>query len=246
MIKPTVFYHVAAMHDWQVVVGEQLWALDRLWNKYLLKFIYIGFNGDDEGFNWLKDLTDHYNFGAAVIVERITEPLWKGEVPTLALMQAYAKENPDACFLYLHTKGVGKTGNFTDKFERVFRWKLQKTLFENFEENLGHLENHAVVGWDWIDDKKLPPYFPGNFWLARADFINSLPDINQFQATFKGNVRNVKLVKHPRYAAIFWLGQALSHGSKAVKSLEIRNRPYSAQINKLTASANGLFPEYAI
>lgn len=112
-----------------------------------------------------------------VVVERTTA--W--EQATLTEMYKASQEEPDAVYLYAHTKG-GSDASLINQL-----WCRSMTFFcvVAWQNALEKLEGVDIAGPHWITKEKWPhmadhnnphgyPYFGGNYWWARATHIAKL------------------------------------------------------------------------
>lgn len=117
------------------------------------------------------------------------------ELPTLALVQEWSRQNPDAYVIYHHAKSSTYPGNaawkaWKDCMESVVIWNWAtcvKDLDEGFD----------CVGPHYLTPARYPiignvAYFAGNFWVAKASHLNRLPKID---------------VKADRYESEVWIGK---------------------------------------
>lgn len=98
------------------------------------------------------------------------------ENPTIKLMYAFCKLNPDYKVLYLHTKGVSYTANHVF-FPGINSWNLymRHCLIDNFPQCLDLLNVYDTVGCNYrqLADGN-PQHYSGNYWWASGQYISSL------------------------------------------------------------------------
>jgi hypothetical protein len=126
------------------------------------------------------------------------------EIPTLKLVQQWARSGGDGCCLYLHTKGVSLP---QDENRQQWRRLMMAHVVGRWRQNMEHLKRADMVGVNWIQDAD-HPHFQGNFWLARQSWLALLPDIEQFQRSRSG-----MLADKPwrQVCAEMWLGSVFHH-----------------------------------
>jgi hypothetical protein len=104
----------------------------------------------------------------------------------LTLLQLRREVRSGEKILYLHTKGVSRPGN-----EAVAWWRtwMEWHLLSRFADCLAALDTHDLVGCSWLVGAQNPiggeggvprpvgPHFPGNFWWARGDYLQRLPEV---------------------------------------------------------------------
>jgi hypothetical protein len=109
------------------------------------------------------------------------------EQHTLALAWRWAREHPDAAVLYCHTKGAADP----TWFNHCWRESMTLDVVGRWPEALAALDDgYDAAGPHWLDPEIFPnmaiataenggavtPYFGGNFWMARADYLAGLPE----------------------------------------------------------------------
>jgi len=119
-----------------------------------------------------------------------------GELPTMKLMQEYCRKNPDHYVCYLHTKGVIHNGA---PIYEAWRRCMERVVIGKWKECARALEcGYDSAGAHWLMPMQFPfigpvPYWGGNFFWARADHLNKLPDID---------------INADRYQAEVWIGKS--------------------------------------
>lgn len=99
------------------------------------------------------------------------------EAPTINLVREHARAH-DGAVLYAHTKGAACATEFRD------RWRQSMTLrvILKWRENLQLLDSVDAVGCHWLTRDQWPGlveqhgFFGGNFWMARCDYLRTLPE----------------------------------------------------------------------
>lgn len=229
----TIFYHVAALNEWKAVVVEQLNALKQSGIIPHVHGFLAVINGNESDRTWLELAVAKLNLPDFQGVVLSDLPMETGETPTLLKIQDYCKTNSEHAILYIHTKGVAHNKTRKRNMEEVWRWKLMKTLLSEWKANLETLETKDLCGWNWSTEARYPQYFPGNMWFANAAYIATLPDFLSYQKTFKS--RTITDAKHPRFAAMFWLGLGIKRADfrKKVESLELVNKSFHTYFSDL-------------
>lgn len=119
-----------------------------------------------------------------------------GELPTMKLMQDYAKCNPDHYICYLHTKGVIHNGN---PVYEAWRKCMERVVIGMWKDCARCLEcGYDSAGAHWLTPGNFPiigpvPYWGGNFFWASAAHLNKLPEID---------------INADRYQAEVWIGKS--------------------------------------
>ena len=105
-------------------------------------------------------------------------------VVTLNVLRDYASR-VDGALLYAHSKGAATVDPFRDRWRR----SMLARVVRPWRENAALLEEHDAVGCHWLTEEKFPGmfgvmtepmdgsgFFGGNFWLARCDYLRTLPE----------------------------------------------------------------------
>lgn len=180
----TIFYHVAQMGLWEKVDAEITACLNA------------------------SGILDH-----AKLVRNECSNISLFEFPTIDMLRAHAASN-DGMILYVHTKGVSRTGPSIDDWRACMLYWMVERWRECVDKLL---KGHDVVGYTRCD--RPLPHFQGNYWWARSSYIRTLGDPRKVQ--FIPSVSN----QGERHKAEFWL-----LGNRKVKLYEAYNhrlRPYS-------------------
>ena len=183
-----VFYHVYPGKGWEEMYQEQLGCLvaNGLYDK--IKHLHIGFNGN-------LSVCSVPDKAVAISNENKSE-----ETETLIALRDWCAVNPDAFVLYFHTKGVSRQNRFTEDWRKC----MQYFVITNWRECYKALqEGYDLAGINWQEDTSMGyrPHFSGNFWWAKASYINTLSE-EALNSTF-------------RYDREFWIGT----GKPKVKNL---------------------------
>jgi hypothetical protein len=194
------FFHIAAIDCWKAVVFEMKQAFDKAGVKP--KCCVLGAPDDLE---WVRCQ------GLEVI--HYSENVREYEAPTQRLLWEWCHANPQGAVLYCHTKGASMR---LSDVHAAWRRLMIKAVVEPCMDLLTRLRIADMVGVCWEDNPDYP-HFCGNFWLARADWINELGDPLEYQ-----NAGGPSFFSHPweRMSSEMWLGSKPWH---YVESLACRN-----------------------
>lgn len=201
MPKIAVFYHclLSSQHrpidaDYGLkLIASQMDALKRSGLEEAADTISVGVNGG------LDD-----TFAVACLAPNKAAVISHGkgattEIPTMLILQAWCRQNPDAYVLYHHSKGIS-TPNQADGWRR----RMELVCVWGWQECVMALDRgHDACGAHWLTPERNPgviasPFFGGTFWFARAKYINRLPALpeakwdNRYEAETwigKGNPR---------------------------------------------------------
>ncbi len=177
-----VFYHCAVMGAWEAVNEEIMTSMKA------------------------SGLLDH-----AELTRNVCSDVSLFEFPTIDMLRDYAKDN-DGVVLYLHTKGVSRTGPSIDDWRAAMLYWMVERWKECVDKLL---KGFDVVGYTKCD--RPLPHFQGNFWWAKTSYLRTLDD-----------VRNIKFVKSvsnqgERHKAEFWI---LSKPGRFYEPYNHKVRPY--------------------
>lgn len=144
--------------------------------------LYIGINDTpdkhpEHGIEWVKKF---WSFPSSKEAEKtnskieiVVHPDNKEEAETLKWVRDYAKDNPEDYILYFHMKGISKQNEATEDWRKymeyfaIERWKdCVAKLDEGYDCCGVMLNSQTPIGY-W-------PHFSGNFWWAKASYINTL------------------------------------------------------------------------
>jgi len=154
-----VFFHIAAVGIWKKVVEEMM-----------LSFAQAGVSpkccvlGSDDDLQWVKSQ------GLDVIYH--SQNVREYEIPTLRKLWEWCHEHPRGAVLYCHTKGASMP---LSDVHTAWRRLMTSMVIEPCKVLLPRLEIADLMGVSWEDNAQYP-HFCGNFWMARADWINELDD----------------------------------------------------------------------
>lgn len=152
------FWHIGCMNNWREVVQEQL----DLFRSVHLNPI-AGVLGTQEDVDWLQSLGINIGYHS--------DDLAQYETPTLQMLWNWCHKNPSGSVLYAHSKGVSAPN---DRNKPAWRRLMAYYVIRRWRENLHRLATVDVIGVNWQHSPS-HPHFSGNFWMARADWIRSLP-----------------------------------------------------------------------
>ena len=101
------------------------------------------------------------------------------ELPTLCHLQVFAQNNPDWYIFYHHIKCATRSDNLC----RVWRECMTRRLVLGWRHCVALLDSGCdSVGCHWLTPEQYPalvqsPFWGGNFWWAKASFIDTLPKL---------------------------------------------------------------------
>jgi hypothetical protein len=98
----------------------------------------------------------------------------------MLLMEQLARCN-DGALLYFHTKGVSVPHS---DLHRRWRNLMTREVIEDWRANLLAMDTNDVAGVGW-GYNFARPHFPGNFWMARMDWLRRLPDFTAYHHSWQ-------------------------------------------------------------
>jgi len=159
--KPPVFrafYHIACLGNWREVFREQA---DLFASVGILPTAYV-----------LGSEADAAHVATRMHVAGRHDSMAQFETPTLQMLWEWCRNNPAGVALYAHTKGVSKP---RDPRRVAWRQLMGEYVIRDWRENVRLLDSVDAVGVSWLPRGV---HFSGNFFMARADWINRLPSPN--------------------------------------------------------------------
>lgn len=107
---------------------------------------------------------------------------FQSELPTMFLMQEWARVNPEAWVCYNHAKGVTHPG---DRLNSVWRRCQDRAVLWGWRQCVRELEaGKESVGCHWLTHAQYGPtintgFWGGNAWWSTAEFLNTLPQLHR-------------------------------------------------------------------
>ncbi len=168
------FYHVFADGNWQPILIEHLATLKKSGLSERLSTLHIGCVGHPENRRRVRHWLEALN----VPFEMVTQADTGYEQVTLDSLYQFSLAN-QGWVLYAHTKGAA---NENDTVFR-HRWRRSMSFFtiSCWSQTITHLDTCDAVGCHWLtaEEYSVPikshyPFFGGNFWWARLDYLSRL------------------------------------------------------------------------
>jgi hypothetical protein len=167
------FYHAWVDGDWtEPVLGH----VDALLAADFTEPVYLGLVGAKLWRDAARDAFDPLDVRVAAEADEGFEQV------TLAKVREYALDHPGDAVLYAHTKGSADA----TEFRKEWRRSMTKLVVRDWRINLAHLDRFDAVGCHWLTREGFPgfeqefpdgiPFFGGNFWMARCDYLRRLPE----------------------------------------------------------------------
>lgn len=178
-----IVYHVAMLKNWEEVVAEQL---NRLAHSGLAKAcdqISITVVGSNYLFPKLKKLINESSFSNKITIFYASQNLHNYEFPGIEKVIEIANTYPDTKILYMHDKGVTHYQKPSQNSVTLWRRYMEYFAIDQWEDCIAALDSFDACGVDLsYREPGVAPFFAGNFWWARADYIRtcSLSRMNRF------------------------------------------------------------------
>lgn len=151
------FFHIAAVGCWKSVVEEMRQAFAEI--DLQPKCCVLG---SPEDLEWVRSL------GFTVIYH--STDVHEYETPTLQRLWQWCGQNPQGAALYCHTKGASWP---LSDIHVAWRRLMVAHVVSPCRRLLPRLQIADIIGVSWEDNPDYP-HFCGNFWMARADWVNEL------------------------------------------------------------------------
>jgi hypothetical protein len=177
------FYHCWTPGSWTEPVLEHV---DALVEADFRGPVYLGLVGAKFWRDAARDAFDPLDVGHACMMHaervRVAAEADEGfEQVTLRAVREYALEH-DGAVCYAHTKGAADA----TEFRKAWRRSMTRLVVSDWQVNLAHLDHFDAVGCHWLTREGFPgfeqefpdgtPFFGGNFWMARCDYLRTLPE----------------------------------------------------------------------
>jgi hypothetical protein len=172
----TAFYHAALLPGWEPIVEEQMALCSHVglgWENAILHAFVLA-EEKSHVTKFLEIATDHK---VTVHVLGASGRFEIGEGATLNFVCEHARQYPEGSVLYFHTKGASAP---QCQHKRQWRRAMMRHVVAEWEHNLAKLAVDDLVGCAWQTDPHFP-HFCGNFWMARNDWLASLPHPDEYR-----------------------------------------------------------------
>lgn len=176
MMDVAHFYHVFAANDnWRNAVGEHLAALED--GGYDGTF-HVGIVGPEYAREQVLD--------ELMILrppDTVVEAYTGWEQVTIQKLHDYSREH-DGAVLYGHTKGTHNVGPFQEVWRQWMTWNVV-VHWRDVASELESRDDLDAIGCHWLTKEEFPhivvdtnfPMFGGNFWMARCEYLRTLPPV---------------------------------------------------------------------
>jgi len=167
------YYHVWVDGVWREAVREHVAALRAAEFEGDVVISLVGDAAKRRQAFELFDVVDSVNVVTWYEFDEGDEPL------TLEVLRADLKTMyDDTPVLYAHTKGAA----FPSPLNDAWRRSMTRYVVGEWRTCVRLLEDHDAVGTHWLTKEQFPgligiPFFGGNFWWARADYLRRLPPV---------------------------------------------------------------------
>ena len=202
LMQAAHFYHVWSDGSWRQPVAEHMAALE---DAKFDGFFALGVVGSNA--NRREAINEISHLRKPDFVVHAEEGF---EQVTLDAVHRHAQEHDDA-ILYAHTKGAANVRRFQDQW----RWNMTHHVIRGWRNCREALESghYDAVGCHWLTAEEFPhikadtgyPMFGGNFWMATAEYVRSLPPVSN---ETRWHAESWIGLNHPRVLDLFpgWPG----------------------------------------
>ena len=168
------YYHVYAVNRWREILSQHLDELERSGLLGELDRVHLGIVGPDHARAEVVSMASE-RVGVEVVAE--AENGWE-HLTLRALWRA--PKRPGVAVLYAHSKGASYSR--ADPFRDAWRKSMTTAVVVRWRRCLRLLRDHDLVGCHWLTPERwgaVPdfgecPYFGGNFWWARSEWLATL------------------------------------------------------------------------
>lgn len=169
--KIHIVYHIATINNWEEVVREQVETLELSGLGDACDSLTVTVVG--QGIGKVDKLFYNLSFYSKVKIIFASHNLRQYEFPGIEMVQQIARNDPNAKILYFHSKGVTHFNRSTEQAARLWRRYMEYFVIEHWEDCVDALDEVDLCGVDWTISTSGLPFFAGNFWWARAQYITT-------------------------------------------------------------------------
>lgn len=166
-----IVYHIATLGNWEEIVHEQIDTLERSGLGDACDSLTVTIVGTE-----IEKVYQHFsnlNFYHKVKLIHASQNLHQYEFPGIEMVLQIAHNNPNARILYIHSKGVTHHGSSREQPSRFWRRYMEYFVIERWEDCIHALDEADVCGVDWTLSVSGLPFFAGNFWWGRGEYIST-------------------------------------------------------------------------
>ncbi|MBS0634256.1 MAG: hypothetical protein JSR37_02180 [Verrucomicrobia bacterium] len=165
-----IVYHIATLNNWEDIVQEQLSTLQKSGLSDRLDHLSVTVVGAE--IDRVHQLFSQLSFLDKVKIIHSSPSLDRYEFPGIEKVQEIAQRLPEAKILYMHTKGVLHYQRPTEQNVSLWRQYMEYFTIERWRDCVSALDDVDICGVD-LSQSPSGRYFSGNFWWARADYIQT-------------------------------------------------------------------------
>lgn len=129
----------------------------------------------------------------------------RNECRTIRMIEQWLPEHENWYVFYFHAKGCASPSGKQDLNDN-WRGCMMRNLVTNWRQCYQDLENgYDSVGCHWMTGEQTPPgqsVWAGNFWWAKASFLNTLPSIMERDRIKLSGIDSIE----SRYESEVWIG----------------------------------------
>lgn len=180
-INLTIFSHNFLENNWFNIIKNQLEKMKSfgLYHRADNIFYYVYSNQDDDYYSFLS-LIKEYDTDLKINVSRHVENNY--EYDTLFALQSHCNINKNGIVFYFHSKGTSKIKE-SDSLKswreclEYFNFEKWDIIFNNLKGNYYDVGGVLYTKLFKNNTHEFRNYYSGNFWWARNEYINILPNL---------------------------------------------------------------------
>jgi hypothetical protein len=166
------FIHIATIGQWKLIAKDML---NTTMNSQLFGMkntrMFVNLIGED----YLTQILPTHEKLNYIRSSRIA---LVGEEATLNLLRDYCYENPTSIVWYGHSKGTRRSSSFGEQWD--WRKYMEYYVIEKGHQCVEHLQSGEYDTCGASFSRKPSKHYSGNFWMARCDYVNTLPNFLDF------------------------------------------------------------------
>lgn len=204
-----IVYHLATLNNWKEIATEQLLTLEKsnLLEACTKMFVTVVGSDIEQAIELFQNTTSSNKIE---VIHASVE--MNGEFPGIIMAKYLAEIDADAKIFYMHAKGVRHWQTYLEKNMHAWRIYMEYFTIERWQECVHALDSYDICGVNWTLDPV--PHFSGNFWWARAEYLRTIPELQE-PHTFEnrtacefyvGSMPNVRVKDfHNSNAELIWI-----------------------------------------
>jgi hypothetical protein len=173
-----IFIHVCCIENWYEILEEQLKLIKNTGLYDIVEKIHFGIVGNNENIEYNIFNDNKYN------IMYFDKNIFLYETHTINNIKCFCEKKKEEIYiLYIHTKGVRKSGN--EMTVKSWRKMMEYFLIEKYRECIYYLKDYDSLGNNVINSKCVSAenasintkhflHYSGNFWWSKKSYIDKL------------------------------------------------------------------------